>query len=91
MLSPIYADPLHNNRCLKFTVSTSTGIGSTYCGLIALHVVEYSLNVSSVCLVSLRYGDGQLLTSSTEGLGKCKAHVVSSGQLGDFAGDSNVQ
>ena len=91
MLSPIYTDPFHNDRCLEFTVSTSTGIGSTYCSLIALNVVEYSLNVGSVCLVSLGYGDGQVLTSSTEGLGKCEAHVVSGGKFGDFAGDPHVQ
>ena len=91
MLSPVYADSLHNNRCLELTVAATSGIGTTYCRLIALNVVEYSLNVGSVCLVSFGYGDGQVLTSSTEGLGKCEAHVVSCGKFGDFAGDSHVQ
>ena len=91
MLTPVYTDSLHNDGSLKLTVSTSTGIGSTYCSLIALNVVEYSLNVGSVCLVSLWYGDGQVLTSSTEGLGKCEAHVVSGGKFSDFAGDPHVQ
>lgn len=91
MLSPIYTDSLHNDWCLEFTVSASPSIGTTYCSLIALNVVEYTSHVCGVCFVSFGYGYGQLLTSSTEGLGECEAHVVSSGQLGDFTSDPDVQ
>ena len=91
MLSPVNSDSFHNDGCLKLTVSATSCIGSAYCRLIALDVVEYSLNIRGICLVSLRGGDGQLLTSCTEALSECKAHVVGCGKFGNFTSDTNVK
>ncbi len=91
MLSPIYTDSFHNDGCLKLTVSTTARVGATYCRLIAFNVVEYSLNIRSICFVSFRGGDGQLITLCTEALCESKAHVVGGRQFSDFTGDANVK